>query len=95
MTPAEELAALKKYKKERNAYTYKQRVTMVESIASKDVTSLPQKSQVGSFLGDHNDMILMMAAVKSSHLEVNHLFQLKETQQICIGEEENLWQIKL
>ncbi len=61
-------------KKDRKAYTDKQYVTMVKSIASKDVTSSPQKSQVGSFLGDQNTIIRTMVAVKASCLEVNHSF---------------------
>jgi hypothetical protein len=68
---------------------------MVKLLANADVTSSPQKSQVGLFLGDQSAIIRTMAAVKSTRLEINHSFQLKEILQICIGEEGNMWQIKL
>ncbi len=57
MTAVEEQVALKKYRKERKAYTDKQFVTIVKSVASADFQSLPLKSQVGLFLGDQNAMI--------------------------------------
>jgi hypothetical protein len=94
MTAAEEQAALEK-KLDRKSCTDKQCVTKVKLLASVDFMSLPQKSQVGLFLGDQNTVIRMMAAVKSSRLEIDHSFQFKETLQICIGKEGNLRQIKL
>ncbi len=51
MTPAEEEAAIKKYKKERKSFTDKTRVALMMSMASKDVAVSPQKSQVGFFIG--------------------------------------------
>jgi hypothetical protein len=49
MTPAQEAAALEKYKKERKLFMDKQCVALIKSIASKDVTALLQKSQWDCF----------------------------------------------
>jgi hypothetical protein len=62
MTPAQEAAALKKYKKERKAITNTQSVESMKSVASKDVATLPYKSQVGLFWGDQNKMIRVIVA---------------------------------
>jgi hypothetical protein len=57
MTLAQEAATLKKYKKERKLFMDKKCVVLMKLIASKDVDTLPQKSQVGLFLGDQKKMI--------------------------------------
>jgi hypothetical protein len=67
----------------------------MKSIASKDLAALPQKSQVGVFLGDQNKMIQMVAAVKSCCLVGTNSFKLEDMVQLCIAEEANLCQIKL
>jgi hypothetical protein len=41
MTPAEEEAAMKKYRKERKSFTDKSPVSLIKSMASKDVAALP------------------------------------------------------
>jgi hypothetical protein len=94
MTPAEEEAAMKKYKK-RKSFMDKQHVKLMKSVACKDVAASLQKSQVGFLGGDQNKMIQIMADVKSGHLLQNHLFQLKKMLQLHIAEEANLHQIKV
>jgi hypothetical protein len=56
-TPAEEKAAMKKYRKERKSFTDKSHLSLMKSMASKDVAALPQKSQLGYFWGDQNKMV--------------------------------------
>jgi hypothetical protein len=51
MTPAQETAALKKYKKERKLFTDKQCVALMKSIANKVVAASPQKSWCDCFGG--------------------------------------------
>jgi hypothetical protein len=45
MTPAEEEAAMKKYRKERVSFTDKSHLSLMKSMASKGVATSPQKSQ--------------------------------------------------
>ncbi len=51
MTPAEEEAAIKKYKKERKSFMDQTHVALMKSMASKDVATLPRKRQVGFWGG--------------------------------------------
>ncbi len=51
MTPAEEEAAMTKYRKETKSFTNKTCVSLMKSMASKGVATLPQKSQLGYFFG--------------------------------------------
>jgi hypothetical protein len=56
-TAAEEEASLKKYRKERKSFTNKERLSLMKSMSNKGVDALPQKSQLGNFTGDQNEMV--------------------------------------
>ncbi len=90
MTTAEEEAALKKYRKERKSFTDKSCLSLMKSMSSRGIAALPQKSQLGYFTGDQNEMVGPMVDVESHCLSKDHTFLLKETLQICIAEEANL-----
>jgi hypothetical protein len=57
MTTAEEEAAKKQYRKARKSFTNKERLAIMKSMSSKGVATLPQKSQLGFFKGDPNEMV--------------------------------------
>jgi hypothetical protein len=90
MTTAEEEAALKKYKKERKSFTDKSCLSLMKSMSSKGLATLPQKSQLGYFLGDENKMVQLITDVESHRLSKYHTFLLKEMLQLCIAKEANL-----
>jgi hypothetical protein len=54
MTPAEEAAAIKKYRKERKSFTDKSCLSLMKSMASKGIAALPQKIQLGYCWEDQN-----------------------------------------
>jgi hypothetical protein len=64
-------------------------------MSNKGIATLPQKSQLGNFKGDLNEMVQPMEYVESFCLLKGHSFQLKETLQIRIAEEANLCLIKV
>ncbi len=57
MTATEEEAALKQYKKARKSFTNKEYLALTKSMSNKCVATLPQKSQLGNFKGDPNNMV--------------------------------------
>ncbi len=95
MTPTEEEAAIKKYKKVRKSFTDKSYLSLMKSMTSKGVATLPQNTQLGYFSGDWNKMVQPMAYVESHHLLQDYTFLLKETLQLCIAEEANLRLLKV
>jgi hypothetical protein len=95
MTVAEEQEAKKQWRKARNSFIDKERLTLMKSMSNKGVATSPQKSQVGNFNGDPNEIVQQIEYVESHCLEKGHTFQLKETLQIHIPEEVNLRLIKV
>ncbi len=95
MTAAEEGVAIKQYRKARKSFTDKERLSLMKSMSNKGVVASPQKSQLGNFKGDQNEIVQPMEYVESHHLLKDHTFQLKETLQTCIAEEANLRLIKV
>ncbi len=94
MTAVEEEALKKQYKMARKSFTNKERLALMKSMPNKGVATLPQKSQLGFFKVDQNEMVRPMEYVESHCLLKGHTFQLKEMLQIHIAEEANLRLIK-
>ncbi len=78
MTMAAEEAALKKYKKERKSFTVKSLLSLMKSMSSKGLAALPQKSQLGYFLGDQNEMVQTIVNVESCRLSKIIPFYLRK-----------------
>jgi hypothetical protein len=57
MTAAEEDANIKQYRNARKSFTDKGRLALMKSMSNKGVAALPQKSQLGKFKGDLNEMV--------------------------------------
>ncbi len=57
MTAAEEQVALKQYRKAKKSFTDKERLSFMKSMTNKVVAASPQKSQLGNFKGDQNEMV--------------------------------------
>ena len=57
MTAAEEEAALKQNRKARKSFTDKKRLALMKSMSNKGVAMLSQKSQLGNFKGDLNEIV--------------------------------------
>ncbi len=57
MTVAEEQEAKKQWRKARKSFTDKEHLTLMNSMPSKGVATLPQKSQSGNCNGDPNKMV--------------------------------------
>ncbi len=95
MSKREEELALDNYKKKRKSYTDAKQMEMAKQMAEADITTLPQRRQMHSYIGDQTPSIRLMMVVEAHPLVAGQTFQHKETLQICIAKEENLRNIKI
>jgi hypothetical protein len=68
---------------------------MAKQLAEADITTLPQRHQLRSYIGDQTPSIRLMMVGEAHPLVAGQTFQHKETLQICIAEEANLRNIKV
>jgi hypothetical protein len=94
MSKRDEELALDNYKKKRKSYTDAKQMEMVKQLAEANITTLPQRHQTHSYIGDQTPSIRLMMVVEAHPLVAGQTFQHKETLQIRIAEEANLRNIK-
>ncbi len=57
MTAAEEQVTLKQYRKAWKSFTDKEHLALMKSMSNKGIATVPQKCQLGNFIGDPNKMV--------------------------------------
>ncbi len=68
---------------------------MAKQLTEADITTLPQRHQMHSYISDQTPSIWLMMVIEAHPLVASQMFQHKETLQICIAEEANLCNIKV